>query len=150
MRRRMEDYLEAIYHLTSDGGSARTTAIARILGVQPGSATEMLQKLAARDLITYRKYEGVELTLEGRRVGRAVSEKHHTLCELLKMMQVPESIADRDACTMEHNLNPVTILQLKKFVRFMQECPEPVPRWLEHFKEYSQTGTFPQECCRPE
>ena len=146
MRRRMEDYLEVIYHLTREDPSARTTAIAAHLGVQPPSATEMLQKLAGKNLIVYKKYEGARLTSEGLRIGRAVSEKHTTLFELLTMLQIPAGIADRDACTMEHNLNPVTIAQLKKFVCFVNECPDPPPHWLKHFQTFSRTGRMPRSC----
>jgi Mn-dependent DtxR family transcriptional regulator len=144
MRRRMEDYLEAIYHLTQKDSSAKTTAIANHVGVQPASATEMLQKLAEKNL--YKKYEGVQLTSEGLRIGKAVSEKHATLFKLLTMLQIPAGIADRDACTMEHNLNPVTIAQLKKFVCFVNECPDSPPHWLQHFQTFSRTGRMPRGC----
>lgn len=147
MRRRMEDYLEAIYHLTKRKSSnARTTDIAAHLGVQPASATEMLQKLAGKNLITYRKYEGARLTSAGLHIGKSVSEKHTTLFELLTMLQVPENIADSDACTMEHNLNAVTIVQLKKFVRFVNAYPDPPPHWLVHFQDFSQTGRISHSC----
>jgi DtxR family Mn-dependent transcriptional regulator len=142
----MEDYLEAIYHLTRDDQCARTTAIATYLGVQPASTTEMLQKLADKHLIIYKKYEGARLTSNGLRLGKAVSEKHSTIFGLLTMLQIPADIADRDACTMEHNLDPVTITQLKKFVSFVDACPDPPPHWLKHFQTFSCTGRMPRSC----
>jgi len=66
--------------------------------------------------------------------------------ELLKMLQIPEEIADRDACTMEHDLDEKTIEQIKKFVSFMKNCPKNIPLWMEHFKIYSERGDFPSEC----
>ena len=148
MLQRMEDYLEVIYHLTKEKSSnARTSDIAAHLGVQPASATEMLQKLAGKNLVSYRKYEGARLTSTGLHIGKSVSEKHTMLFELLTMLQIPESIADCDACTMEHNLNAVTIAQLKKFVRFVNACPGSLPQWLVHFQNFSQTGRMPLSCC---
>ena len=146
MMRREEDYLEAIYIITRGKGSARTTDIANYLDVKPASATEMLQKLSSKGLIKYKKYAGSTLTEKGYEVGKAVSENHYAIMELLKMLQIPEEIADRDACTMEHDLDEKTIEQIKKFVSFMKNCPKNIPLWMEHFKIYSERGDFPSEC----
>ncbi len=146
MPRREEDYLEAIYNMTNGDENIRTTDLANHLKVKPASVTEMLQKLSSKGLIEYKKYGGVKLTKKGYDIGKAVSESHHAIMELLKMLQIPESIADRDACTMEHDLDPRTVSQLKKFVSFMKNCPKETPQWMEHFKKYSETGSFPPEC----
>jgi len=133
MPRREEDYLEAIYNMTKGKGYARTTDLADRLKITKG-------------LVDYKKYEGVKLTEKGYDIGKAVSESHYAIMELLKMLQVPEAIADRDACTMEHDLDPLTIRQLKKFVGFTKDCPKEMPRWMEHFRVYSETGRFPSGC----
>jgi len=146
MMRREEDYLEAIYIITKDKSSARTTDIANYLKIKPASATEMLQKLSSKGLINYKKYGGTTLTKKGYDIGKAVSESHYAIMELLKMLQIPEDIANKDACTMEHDLDQKTIGQIKKFVSFMKNCPKEIPLWMEHFKLYSETGDFPPEC----
>ena len=144
--RREEDYLEAIYNIVHRKGYARTTDISDALDVKPSSVTEMLQKLDSKCLIEYRKYEGATLTEKGHKVGKAVKGRHDALLALLKLLDVPEPIADKDACTMEHGLDPVTIIQLKKFISFVKHCPKGTPECLERFKEYSKTGRFPDEC----
>jgi len=144
--RREEDYLEAIYDVTIIKGYARVTDIAENLEVKPPSVTEMLQKLDFKNLVNYRKYEGVTLTEEGKKIGESVRGRHNALLELLKVLQVPEDTANRDACTMEHNLDPTTIIQLKKFISFVNNCPKATPEWIEHFKVYSKTGEFSEEC----
>ncbi len=146
MMRREEDYLEAIYMLTKEKSSARTTEIADYLNIKPASATEMLQKLSSKGLVNYKKYGRTTLTKKGYDIGKAVSESHYAIMELLKMLQIPEDIANKDACTMEHDLDPKTIEQIKKFVSFMKNCPKEMPLWMEHFKMYSEKGKFPQEC----
>ncbi len=146
MPRREEDYLEAIYNITKEKEHARTTDLANYLKIKPASVTEMIQKLSSKGLIDYKKYEGATLTGKGHEIGKAISESHRTIKELLKMLQIPERIADKDACTMEHDLDPLTILQLKKFVSFTKNCPKDIPQWIKHFKTYSKTGDFPSEC----
>ena len=144
--RREEDYLEAIYNLIKKKGYARTTSIAVELDIKPASVTEMLQKLDSKGYINYRKSEGAVLTKVGYKIGEAVRGRHEALLSLLKVLGVPEQMADKDACNMEHNLHPITIVQLKKFVSFVEHCPKGLPDWLACFREYSRTGKFPDEC----
>lgn len=142
--RREEDYLEAIYEITKRKSKAGTIDLAEYLDVKPASITEMIQKLNAKGLVYYKRYDGVYLTKEGKNLARAVRERHETIRELLKYLQVPAEIAQKDACVMEHNLDPLTIIQLKKFITFIKNCPKQGPLWLDHFKIYSKTGKF--EC----
>ena len=144
--RREEDYLESIYDIAKKKGYSRTTDIANTLDVKPSSVTEMLRKLDSKGFIEYRKYEGAILTDKGHKIGEAVRGRHDALFNLLRFLQIPENIADNDACIMEHGLDPVTVIQVKKFVNFVKKCPKRIPEWLEHFKEYSKTGKFPEEC----
>ena len=63
-----ENYLKIIFHLEQQTKEAAlTTDIARIIGIKAASVSEMLKKLAAKKLISYRKYQGVELTPAGRK-----------------------------------------------------------------------------------
>ena len=149
LTRKVEDYLEAILNIAEDKGYAKITHIATALDVKPSSVTEMMRKLDEMGFVIYIKYEGVSLTQKGEEIAKSVKDRHDTLVELLKMLQVPYPIADKDACTMEHNLDTTTIIQLKKFVSFMkncQNCPKGIPEWIEHFKIYSKTSEFPIEC----
>ncbi|RLF41940.1 MAG: metal-dependent transcriptional regulator [Thermoplasmata archaeon] len=146
MRRRIEDYLEAIYDLSKENGVARTTDIAKTLGVKPASVTEMLQKLSKKGFIIYTKYEGVTLTDKGKEIGIEIKRRHDIIVKLLEFLQVPKDVAMRDACVMEHNLSEETIEQLEKFVKFLENCPKGKPEWLKHFKVYSETGKFPEVC----
>lgn len=150
LTRKMEDYLEAILNIAKNNrGYAKITQIAAALDVKPSSVTEMMKKLDENDFVFYRKYDAPFLTQKGEKIAKSVKDRHDTLLELLKLLQIPEPIADKDACTMEHNLDPTTIIQLKKFVSFMkncQNCPKGIPEWIRHFKIYSKTGEFPIEC----
>jgi DtxR family Mn-dependent transcriptional regulator len=146
LTRKIEDYLEAILNIIEERGYAKTNYIATTLDVKPPSVTEMMKKLDEMGFVFYRKYGGVILTQKGEEIAKSVKGRHDTFLELLKLLQVPDSIADKDACTMEHDLDPKTIIQLKKFVSFVKNCPKVTPEWIEHFKIYSKTGKFPIEC----
>jgi DtxR family transcriptional regulator, Mn-dependent transcriptional regulator len=72
-----ENYIKIIYHLTSQSGSeVSTNAIAEKMETKASSVTDMLRKLADKDLVLYKKYQGVSLTDAGRREAMSVVRKH--------------------------------------------------------------------------
>jgi DtxR family Mn-dependent transcriptional regulator len=82
----VEDYLKAIYELAEAEGKVSTSALAKKLGVMPGSVTGMLQKLAEGQegqppLVNYERHRGVTLTRAGRKIALEVI-RHHRLIEL--------------------------------------------------------------------
>ncbi len=142
LTRRTEDYLEAIYYLSKKKGYTRVKEIAEHLGVKPASVSEMLSKLSDRGFIVYEKRLYVSLTPEGKRIAECVRERRKILVKFLVTLGVPRSIAEEDACIMEHVLHKETVTQLKKFVKFVEESPAD-PMWLNHFREYCRSGVHP-------
>ena len=137
LTRKVEDYLEAIYNIIERKGYARTKDIADELMIKPPSVCEMVKKLDERRLVNYEKYSGVILTHKGEEIAKAVKERHDALIKLLKIMHLPDEIAERDACTIEHHLHPKTIVQIKKFVKFVENS-----EWQEDFKIYNNAHDF--------
>jgi DtxR family Mn-dependent transcriptional regulator len=131
--------MEAILNIADQKGYARTKDIASVLDITSPSVVEMIKKLDKIGFVSYRKYEGVTLTPRGREIATSVREKHEIIRKFLKIIQVPHEIANKDACTMEHHLDPKTIEQLKKLVGFVKDAPDH-PKWLEHFETYCKTG----------
>ena len=116
-----EDYLESILNTILEKGYARSHDIAEDLHVVPSAVSEMFAKLGQKDLVIYRKYEGVTLTPSGRQIAEQVKFRHTILVEFLEILGVPKKIADADACFMEHELNTVTIQKIKEFVENSQK-----------------------------
>lgn len=72
-----ENYLKAIYHLTVVSTSGvSTNAIAEVMETKASSVTDMLKKLAEKDLINYKKYQGVTLTDKGKLAAKMIVRKH--------------------------------------------------------------------------
>lgn len=139
LRKRAEDYLEAIYELCRDRGFTRVKEIAKYLRVKPATVSEMLSKLSEKGYVIYRKRLFVTLTEKGIKVAEEVRDRRKTLIKFLTALGVPKDVAERDACTIEHVLHESTVNQLKKFVRFIEESPI-YPKWLEHFREFCRSG----------
>lgn len=75
----VEDYLKAIYHLSSQGGFAATSDIAAMLDVAPPSVSGMVKRLSETGLIEHVPYRGVQLTAQGRRAALRMIRRHRIL-----------------------------------------------------------------------
>lgn len=72
-----ENYLKSIYHLTAAlETEVSTNAIAEIMETKASSVTDMLKKLADKDLVHYKKYQGVSLTENGKLAAKMIVRKH--------------------------------------------------------------------------
>jgi len=102
----IQDYLKEIYKLEEAGGRATTTAIARAMGVSAPSATTMLKKLAALDLVEHAPYRGVVLTEAGEQVALEVI-RHHRLLEqyLAETLGLSIDLVHDEADRLEHALS---------------------------------------------
>lgn len=77
MTHSVENYLKTIYHLSqSSPDGVSTNAIAAMLDTKASSVTDMIKKLAERDLILYQKYQGVVLTESGKMAAKMIVRKH--------------------------------------------------------------------------
>lgn len=72
-----ENYIKAIYHLGNDGAdTVNTNAVADAMQTKASSATDMIKKLADRNYAHYKKYQGVSLTENGKRIAINIIRKH--------------------------------------------------------------------------
>jgi len=102
----MEDYLEAIFNLIKENGSARVTDIANSLGIAASSVNQGLKKLNAQGLIEQQKYGPIQLTKSGIQTAEKINCKHKILYLFLhKTLGVEAETADQDACSIEHSLS---------------------------------------------
>ncbi len=77
----IQDYLKGIYKLQAGGGSPTISSLARDQGVSPASASAMVKKLAALELLEHEPYRAFHLTPAGEKVALEVI-RHHRLVEL--------------------------------------------------------------------
>ncbi len=73
-----ENYLKTIYSLAArqDGDEVSTNALAEMTATKAASVSDMLKKLADKQLIHYKKYQGVRLTDEGERLALKIIRRH--------------------------------------------------------------------------
>ncbi|CAM1359225.1 Iron-dependent repressor [Tenacibaculum soleae] len=111
-----ENYIKTIYHLAvmSDKGIS-TNAIAKSLKTKASSVTDMIKKLSDKEVVVYKKYQGVTLTDLGKKTAANIIRKHrlwevflveklnfswdevHEVAEQLEHIKSPKLIAELDA-----------------------------------------------------
>jgi|TARA_B110000240_G_scaffold120843_1_gene135073 DtxR family Mn-dependent transcriptional regulator len=72
-----ENYLKTIFHLERKLKSeVSTNALAERMQTRASSVTDMMQKLADKKMLIYKKYKGVQLTEKGKKAAAYVVRKH--------------------------------------------------------------------------
>jgi DtxR family Mn-dependent transcriptional regulator len=126
-----ENYLKSIYHLSlTEESSVSTNSIAAALNTKAASVTDMLKKLADKQLINYTKYQGVSLTEEGKSIAINIVRKHRLweffLVEKLKFKwdEVHELAEE-----LEHIASVELVDRLDEFLDFPEYDPhgDPIP-----------------------
>jgi len=126
-----ENYLKAIYHLEHEfQGEVSTNAISERMETKPSSVTDMVQKLAEKKVLSYKKYKGTILTPKGKKIAANIIRKHRLwevfLVEKLKFQwdEVHE-IAEQ----LEHIQSDELIERLDKFLGSPDFDPhgDPIP-----------------------
>ena len=119
MQKSGEDYLEAVLTIREENGRVRTTDVALRLGVSKPSVNRAMKILMADGYIHQEAYGEIKLTEKGEIKASQVYFRHKTLTTFLsEMLGVDPTIAEQDACLIEHDISSET---MEKLAIFMQE-----------------------------
>lgn len=116
-----EDYLEAMLMMKEKYGYIRSIDVAAHLGVTKPSVSYATKKLRENGYITMDKDGLISLTDSGLSVARSMLERHHTIAAFLMELGVEKSIAEIDACKIEHDISSQTFEALCVHARNMQK-----------------------------
>jgi len=137
-----ENYLKAIYHLSEGGSRAvSTNELAEAMNTKAASVTDMIKKLSAKDLISYEKYYGVNITNKGKLEALRVVRKHR-LWEtfLVQKLGFTWDEVHEVAEQLEHIRSERLIDKLDKFLGFPKVDPhgDAIPDGKGRFKTQPQ------------
>src|SRR5210317_588223 len=102
----MEDYLDAIFHISSEKQAARAKDIADRLNVNKSSVTGALRSLSEKGYVNYAPYDIVTLTAEGQVLAKDVVRRHETLKDFfVKILLLDDEEAEQASCKVEHAIS---------------------------------------------
>ncbi|WP_266363441.1 metal-dependent transcriptional regulator [Tellurirhabdus rosea] len=134
-----ENYLKTIYYLSARHQAEVTTnSLAEMTATKAASVSDMLRKLSEKQLIHYKKYQGVRLTEEGERQALRVIRRHR-LWEvfLVEKLGFGWDEVHEMAEELEHIRSEELVERLDSFLGYPQFDPhgDPIP---------SPAGQMPQ------
>jgi DtxR family Mn-dependent transcriptional regulator len=126
-----ESYLKAIYHISEEGKkSVSTNDISFQTKTKPASVSDMLRKLAEKEVIEYRKYYGVHITEEGKKIALQTLRKHR-LWEvfLVEKFRFSWDEVNEVADELQHIKSKLLIQRLDEYLGFPKFDPhgDPIP-----------------------
>ncbi len=143
----MEDYLEAIDSLEKEKKVVRVKDIAKKMGVSMSTVTSMLKNLSKAGLVEYERYGYIELTENGKEIGREIGRRHRALKKFLEqVLGIDKEIAEIEACKMEHGISTSTLDRFTDFMDFIESCPRTGKEWLSYFHQYRSEGKRTMTC----
>jgi DtxR family Mn-dependent transcriptional regulator len=126
----IQDYLKSIYKLQAADGRVTIGALARDQSVSPASASAMVKKLAALELLEHEPYQGAHLTPAGELVAVEVI-RHHRLLELYLAETLGLDVDDvhDEADRLEHVISEELEARIDKALGFPTHDPhgDPIP-----------------------
>jgi len=137
-----ENYLKAIFHLERKYPSGvSTNALAEEMETKASSVTDMIKKLSDKDLVNYKKYQGVKLSKSGKHTAVSVIRKHR-LWEVFLVEKLGfawDEVHDV-AEQLEHIQSEKLIQELDKFLGFPKQDPhgDPIPDAQGNFSVFNK------------
>ena len=105
-KEQIEEYIEAIFDIAGEKGTAKTTEVANKLKIAPASVTEVFRNMSRNGLVEYEPYKGVSLTASGVEAAIKIKRKHRLLeVFLAKILHIAPEKVHEEACKMEHSIS---------------------------------------------
>lgn len=138
-----QEYLEAIYNITVEGGSVVNARLAEKFRVSPVSVTEMLHRLERDGYVSGDRATGPVLTEQGIHEAEATLRQHR-LAErfLLEVLGMDWIAAHEEAHALQHALTPAIEARMVATLGNPTTCPHgnPIPgsapRTLDFLREH--------------
>ncbi|PCI23678.1 MAG: DtxR family transcriptional regulator [SAR324 cluster bacterium] len=124
----VEEYLQVIYSLLSEGKPIKAVNLANRLETSPSTVHATLSRMQRDALINIGKKKEIELTEEGFKKAENLAARHRLvetfLCDTLG---IPWHEVHTHAHVMEHGLTPLIEEKLAEFLNFPETCPHGTP-----------------------
>lgn len=130
LTRSAEDYLKAIYRLTTAGEPAATSELATSLDLAPASVSGMLRRLDDQGLVVHVPYRGVTLSREGRRIALRILRRHRLIeAYLVAHLGYTWDTVHTEAERLEHAVSDTLVERMAQVLGDPLEDPhgDPIP-----------------------
>ena len=125
-----ENYLKALYHLSSEQAEVSISALSAVLGISKPTANSMIKNLKDQGLVYYEKYKPLLLTDAGKKASALIVRKHRlTEMFLVEKMGFGWEEVHEIAEQVEHVKVPAFFARMDELLGYPTEDPHgsPIP-----------------------
>jgi Mn-dependent DtxR family transcriptional regulator len=94
----------------------RSVDVANELGFKKSSVSIAMKNLRESEHITVTKEGYIYLTESGKAIAEMIYERHELLSSWLETLGVDSTVAEEDACRIEHVISPESFEAIKKHI----------------------------------
>ncbi|MBR5366460.1 MAG: metal-dependent transcriptional regulator [Clostridia bacterium] len=121
LRESGEMYLEAIYILSQTKALVRSVDVSEYRNYSKPSVSRAIGLLKKGGYVLMGRDGGLTLTEAGQAVVKKIFDRHTTLTNFLTLLGVDETIAENDACRMEHFISDESFYAMKNLAMKMEQ-----------------------------
>jgi DtxR family Mn-dependent transcriptional regulator len=137
----LEDYVKTIFILAANKKAVRVKNIADALHYTAPSVSGALARLRKMGLVEHEKYEYIELTEQGEKIGKQIYEKFYCLSHFLRsVLMIDPSSAYEIACKIEHCITPEIYQRLDNLLAFYETEKTERREWITRQERYLLEG----------
>ncbi len=137
---KQQTYLETIYDLCLNDGHTHVKLIAEKLSRTMPSVTEVMRKLADKNLINYDVRKNISLTSTGWKIAKELDARHNILADFFcKILGCPFLKGQKIACEVEHIVDTHFCSRLADFIAFIRHKEREGIELILEFQEYRVT-----------
>ncbi|MBI4296851.1 MAG: metal-dependent transcriptional regulator [Chloroflexi bacterium] len=126
----VEEYLEAILNMSSEGKRVLGARLAERLNVSAPTVTATLRRMMRDGLVTTNRGKEIRLTSKGLKAANNLVRRHRLAERLLTdVLKIPWPQAHQEACALEHGISDKVMESLYQVLGQPATCPHgnPIP-----------------------
>lgn len=124
----VQEYLQAIYSLLSEGEPIKSVTLSKWLGSSPSTVHATLSRLQRDKLVKINKKKEISLTKAGHERAESLTRRHRLVESFLcNTLGVSWHEVHKHAHILEHGLTPLVEEKLAEFLGHPQTCPHGTP-----------------------
>lgn len=112
----MEDYIEMIYRNTLKKEEISVKELSLLLNVRPSSVSKMIHKLSELNIVNFKKYGHITLTVKGQRLGKFYLDRHNILTCFFRNLN-KEQFQLEQVEKIEHFVDEITVHNIKQIIK---------------------------------
>lgn len=120
MSESIEMYLETIQLLQERLGVVRSIDIANEMNFSKPTISQQIRRLKEKRLVTIDHEGHIHLTKDGESISTKILERHHVLTDFFIDLGIDPTIAEEDACRVEHYISDETFEALKTHIKTLK------------------------------